>query len=72
MSAARALREQLIPVRTQREVAEIMSRTEGRRVSKSNVELWEMAALDKVIRLMKKSELEVCKAREKALGERLQ
>ncbi len=67
MSAARALRERLVPVRTQREVAEIMSQTEGRKVSKSNVELWEMAALDKVLRLMKKSDLEVLREQEKAL-----
>lgn len=46
---ARELRANLIPVRTQTETAEEMSRIFGQKVSKQLVELWEVGALTKLL-----------------------
>ena len=48
-AAARTVREGLIPMRTQAEVAEEMSRIEGRKISRQLVELWELSALSKIL-----------------------
>lgn len=48
-AAARTVRESLVPVLSQSEVAEEMSRIEGRKVSRQLVELWELSAISKIL-----------------------